>query len=128
MADYAETMAKLEDQLNCAETVMRLEAENERLKIELAAMRGAANSYKAEVERLREENKKQKAIIEAIDDAMNPLPFVTDFDKAIKTAQSEAVKKFAERLKNTKFKHGNDYIIYAENIDHLVKETEREKI
>lgn len=36
--------------------------------------------------------------------------------------RAEAIKEFAERLKDTKFKHGNDYIIYAENIDNLVKE------
>lgn len=33
--------------------INRQKAENERLEVELKAMRGAANSYKAEVERLR---------------------------------------------------------------------------
>ena len=28
--------------------------------------------------------------------------------------RAEAIKEFAERLKETKFKHDNDYIIYAE--------------
>lgn len=37
-------------------------------------------------------------------------------------ARTEAVKEFAERLKATKFKHDNDYIIYAANIDVLMKE------
>jgi hypothetical protein len=72
-----------------------------------------------EIERLREENKKQKAIIEAIDDAMNPLPFVTDFDKAIKTAKSEAVKEFAEKVKE------DTYHYYDSDIDELVKEMEK---
>lgn len=36
--------------------------------------------------------------------------------------KSEAVKEFAERLKETKFKQGNDYIIYASNIDILAEE------
>lgn len=42
-----------------------------------------------------------------------------------KLERAEAVREFAERLKNTKFKHGNDYIIYAENIDNIVKEMEK---
>ena len=29
-------------------------------------------------------------------------------------ARAEAIKEFGERLKETKFKHDNDYIIYAE--------------
>ena len=37
-------------------------------------------------------------------------------------ARVKAIKEFADRLKETKFKHGNDYIIYADNIDNLVKE------
>lgn len=41
----------------------------------------------------------QKVILEAINDEFNPLPFETDFDKAIKNAKSEAIKEFAERLK-----------------------------
>ena len=34
----------------------------------------------------------------------------------------EAYKEFAEELLETKFKHGNDYIIYAENIYTILKE------
>ncbi|MGN0548053.1 MAG: hypothetical protein ACI4IM_00475 [Acutalibacteraceae bacterium] len=41
-------------------------------------------------------------------------------------ARAEAVKEFAERLRETKFKYGSDYVIYAENIDVLVKELEGE--
>lgn len=58
------------------------------------------NRQKAEIERLKKENEKQKAMLEAIDNEMLPLPFETDFDKAIKTAKSEAIKEFAERLKS----------------------------
>lgn len=54
---------------------------------------------KAEIERLQKENKEHKAILEAINDEFNPLPFETDFDKAIKTAKSEAYREFAERFK-----------------------------
>ena len=35
---------------------------------------------------------------------------------------NDGIKEFAERLKETKFKHDNDYIIYAKNIDVLAKE------
>jgi hypothetical protein len=45
--------------------------------------------------------------------------FASEYDSYIR---AEAIKEFAERLKDTKFKHGNDYVIYAENIDNLVKE------
>ena len=69
------------------------------------------NDRNAENDRLREENAKQKAILEAIDNEMMPLPFETDFDKAIKTAKSEAIKEFAERLKKVK----DDLKYYLDN-------------
>ena len=50
---------------------------------------------------MKKENAKQKVIIEAIDDVMMPLPFETDFDKAIKTEKSKAIKEFAGRLKES---------------------------
>lgn len=40
--------------------------------------------------------------------------------------RDKAIKEFAERLKETKFKHGSDYFVYAENIDNLVKEMTEE--
>lgn len=86
---------------------------------------------KAEIERLQEENKKLKAIIEAIDDTINPLPFVTDFDIAIKTAKSEAIKEFAEKIKGCCYqlyeeKNGHEagkvVVLEFAGIDYLVKE------
>lgn len=59
--------------------IKRQQAEIERLNIDLKAMRGAANSYKAHYEDLKSEN------LETI--------------KILKTAKSEAVRKFAEKLK-----------------------------
>ena len=54
--------------------------EIEKLTVELVGMRGACESYKmhyenaqAEIERLQEETKKQKAILEAINDEINTL-------------------------------------------------------
>ena len=57
------------------------------------------NRQKAEIERLQAENKKQKAILEEINDEINPLPFETDFDIAMKKAKYEAIKEFAEKVK-----------------------------
>lgn len=54
------------------------------------------NRQKEDIERLEKENAKQKAILEAVDNEMMPLPFETDFDKAIKTAKSEAIKEFVD--------------------------------
>ena len=118
MTDYAEMIAKLEEQLKCAETVMRLEAENERLKIELAAMRGAANSYKAEVERLQAEIEEQdQAIINAL--------------HRMGEIRAETIREVTERLKDKamtkydwKVDDWNDYI-EVDEIDLLVKEMEK---
>ena len=70
--------------------------------------------YKAEIERL-EQNLKEahidtkehqahirnlKKVIDKIEDHINPLPFETDYDKAIRIAKAEAVKEFAERFEN----------------------------
>jgi hypothetical protein len=66
----------------------------------------------------------QKVILEAINDEFNPLPFETDFYKAIKTAKTEAIKEFAERL-NKHSVYADDYdcfMVSTESIDNLVKE------
>lgn len=78
------------------------------------------NDQIAENDRLREENIKQKAMLEAIDNEMMPLPFETDFDKAIKTAKSEAIKEFVNMLKEKKGWEIADCIF----IDNLAKEME----
>lgn len=51
------------------------------------------------INRQQAEIEKQRIMLEAIEDAVNPLPFETDYDKSIKQAKSEAIKEFAERLK-----------------------------
>lgn len=56
------------------------------------------NRQKAENERLKEVNEKQRLIVEAIDDNMFPLPFETDYDKAIKTAKAEAYKEVLKKV------------------------------
>ena len=82
-----------------------LQLKNSELEIELKAMRGAANSYKAEIERLK-----------------NLDTQIEVSKKLEREIKSEAYKEFVERLKETKFKHGNDFIVYADNIDNLLKE------
>ena len=74
------------------------------LEIELKSMRGAANSYKAEVERM----KKGYFWVE---------------ESVIKSAKAEAVKEFAERAKTEILCSGyftHEY--YKCKIDNLVKE------
>lgn len=65
---------------------------------------------------------KETAVTTLIDDAVVYTPTLEDYNKFKQKFKSEAVKEFAERLKETKFKHGNDHIIYADNIDTLLKE------
>ena len=74
------------------------------------------NRQKAEIERLTTENKKQQAIIEKMSDFIEPLPFVTDYDVAIKVARGEGAKMLGKRLK----KEG----LSPFYIDKLVKELE----
>ena len=84
------------------------------------------NRQKAEIERLSEENEKQRLIVEAIDDNMFPLPFETDYDKAIKTAKAEAIKEFDERLKKKTYPFpcavGVENAVTVRAINDLVKE------
>jgi archaellum component FlaC len=89
----------------------------------IVSLEKIAYEQQAEIERLQEENKNHKAVIEAIEDTINPLPFETDFDKAIKTAKTEAIKEFAERLKEKAMQKfdWNEYV-EVEEIDNLVKE------
>ena len=84
------------------------------------------NRQKAEIERLQTENEKQKVIMEEMTDLMFLLPFETDYDKAIKTAKAEAVKEFAERLKEKAYFHEEYGTMVLEDVDditdNLVKE------
>jgi hypothetical protein len=40
----------------------------------------------------------------------------------LKVAKNQAITEFEERLSDTKFKQGNDYIIYADNVSTVAKE------
>ena len=70
---------------------------------------GLINRQRSEIEGLKIENQSLRSA-------------AVSYSIHYNTARAEAIKEFAERLKETKFKHDNDYIIYAKNIDVLVKE------
>lgn len=97
-----------ENNVRCDQTVEHLADDVEDIFSDII------NPQKAEIERLRKSQVVHVDISEQ---------FKKECEYEIKTAKAEAIKAFAERLKETKFKHGNDHIIYADNIDHLVKET-----
>lgn len=112
------------------ETYKSQKAEIEKLDIELKAMRGAANSYKAEVERLKADN---KIYIEAnkvighqrdqrdkeIDELQKQIDGLDVRENKIK---AEAYKEFAERLKNEKIAPPFSINCTINMIDNLLKE------
>lgn len=95
--------------------VNRQQEEIQRLDIELQAMRGAANSYKAEVERL--------TILAELGN-MRANDYRAMRDKA-KNARAEAIKEFATKVKQEAAYCDpiTDEMIWLEsNFDNLVKE------
>lgn len=66
------------------------------------------NRQQAEIERLTLE-------VEAVNELINPLPFKSNFDRAIETAKSEAIKefikKFEKKIKDVKFTMGQTWEI-----------------
>lgn len=110
--------------------INRKDAEIERLNNELTSADEVIGYREAEIERLKEENKKQKMILEEINNEINPLPFVTDFDVAIKQAKSEAYKEFEGRaLDEAKFyrvdKGYQGYLVWIDDILKIKKELTR---
>ena len=88
--------------------IKRQQAEIDRLTVELQAMRGAANSYKAEVERLKKETEQ-----------------FANVGKLYSEVKAEAIKEFAERLKaNRPHLNTGEQVFYIrpEAVDDLVKE------
>ena len=75
---------------------------------------------KAEIERLT-------ALVEAAEDYLNPLPFKNAFDEEIEKTKIEAIKDFAEKLKNVALPIciGEKYeyeVVTKQAIDYFVKE------
>lgn len=112
MADYPHNYEEGQQLKNALDLINRQKMAVETLKVELAAMRGAANSYKAENERL---NKKVVELSEVLSDTIR-----------IRYAEvkAEAYEEFAERLKEYAeecIKNGYDGI-GKQDIDNLLKE------
>ncbi|MBO5408919.1 MAG: hypothetical protein J6A61_05955 [Clostridia bacterium] len=84
------------------------------------------NRQKAEIERLKEENKKQKLVLENINDTIHPLPFVTDFDVAMSQAKSEAIKEFTSRIEGVLSLHPAQAKYYYEIKKEYIKENQNE--
>lgn len=107
-----ETIKELEKALKVAEeTINRQKAEKENLEIEIQAMRNAANGYKAEVERLKD-----------------TLKIYHNYNPAIKHAKAEAVKEFAERLKEKAYFHEEYGTMVLENVDEIVDDLVEETV
>ena len=136
---------------NVTDIINRLKAQIEELCISLEAMRNAANSYKAECERLAKESAdKERAYNEEYDlrketqaeinDLKRQMEWLTGYNEnltnanialseEIALAKSEAYKEFAEKLKQHKRKMGGydlndafwDYAVLVEDIDNLLK-------
>ena len=87
----------------------RLEKEIERLDIELKAMRGAANSYKAEVEIYKS-------------GMMANAKVVKQLTKELKITKAEAIKEFADRLKREAYIERGFMTFSYVAIENLVKE------
>lgn len=110
--------------------INHLKTDNEILKKQLDVAKlfykeavAERNKYSHRISTLEKENAEQKAILEAIDNEMLPLPFETDFDSAIKTAKHEAIKEFAEKLKEKKhWDVDTDNYVFVNEIDKLVKQ------
>lgn len=102
--------------------INRLNAENEKLNIELKAMRGAANSYKAEIERLKKCTKCVYEYDGEITEYCVQGP-CSNF-KTVEQIKAEAYKEFAERLKSYLLlnEKGKMSVVSYEDIDNLLKE------
>ena len=122
MLDHIKVLQYENEKLN--EQINQKNALNEILKMDLGSVLGERNALeemvaeqKAEVEMLKEENKKQKAILEEINDEINPLPFETDFDIAMEKAKFEAIKEFMERIEKECNRVNKGYRIGFRTID-----------
>lgn len=99
-------------------------------KVVMAFAVDLSNRQNAEIERLQSMNQSKldmihdlRAEIERLQGFADNMEYCANHAlDDLEKEKNEAIKEFAERLKETKFKIGNDFVIYAENIDNLVKE------
>ncbi len=102
--------------------INRLQEEKQNLEIELKAMRGAANSYKDEVERLKENLEEAVSCFNRMESLYN----IKNME--LKVAKTEAYKEFAELLKKQKYQssdwsHGeHPFVVEERDIDNTLDE------
>jgi hypothetical protein len=114
--------------ISALDLINRQKAEKENLEIEIQAMRNAANGYKAEVERVQAKyDNMQIGYDLAVAERNANMRSFREICKQLKTAKAEAVKEFAERLKEEIDcdVHTSEgfYFMVQDAIDNLVKET-----
>lgn len=93
---------------NIKDLERHLERNNGFAKWEALKALSIMKSQKVELEKLKMEN-------EALDDAIYPLPFKTNFDKAIEAAKSDARKEFAEKSEKILIEKYKKYHLIANN-------------
>ena len=101
--------------------INRLQAENKRLSTlakigntranDYRTMRDRALKAEAEVENFR-------MVLDAVEDHIHPLPFETDFDKAINKAKAETYKEFLPLLENFRDEVVDKFIIMCNGNDY----------
>ncbi len=104
------------------------DAEIEKLQTIIFKKEDLAQLLHKEHQETVDELQRTKAVLEEINDSIYPLPFATDFDVAIEEARCEAIKEFAQRLKEKSeyFWEEKESFVSEENIDNLVKEMTEE--
>lgn len=149
-----------EDELhkNALDLINRQNNEIDNLKVELKVMRGAANLYKLELERKENELNALYKIMNKQDDETSELyrkvasrenleesflkttkEFDKRLEKTVKAERREAIKEFAERLKeyelcmfcsfpDNKSLGSNQYMVLSDSIDNLVEEMTEEDV
>lgn len=117
-----EIIKALEDEIHLAEYVDSDYCSNVKLEIIKSAL-DLITSQQAKID----EFMKETAVTTLLDDAVMYTPTLEDYNKFKKKLKSEAVKEFADRLKedifNTEY-HLDRY--YRRSIDNIVKEMEGE--
>ena len=109
--------------------IAELQHKNDELEIELKVMRGVANSYKREIERLHTKTEVLQEVKEQLEkdvfnEQMNCDSIAYEYEllkQEKSVVKSEAIKEFAERLKEQIYIK-KDKGLYFEKIDNLVKE------
>ena len=111
--------------LGAIDIINRLQAEKQNLEVELKAMRGAANAYKAENERLEKNIETETNHITRLENQIERLL------QRIKTIKAEAYKECIEKVKEKSKKSEivcsgalvtTSYLISAKNLNNLLKE------